>query len=120
MNEHCSPADVLFISMPWQWVASPSIQTGILTALLNQAGLNVRALSLNLDFLERCYMASDGVCEEIRLDDFHKMEDDLDWTGLDLWVFAVPPLISPSQSMDEEFFAHLKEKKVEEKSLLSH
>lgn len=79
-----STGTVVLASMPWTTVRAPSIQLGTITAILDRAGVPVRAAHLYVDFF-------DLVTE--RLPDAFADVDDFEQCGwlFGEWVFAVPP-----------------------------
>lgn len=58
---------VLLLSMPWEQLEYPSIQLGILLAVLERAGIPAETRSLNLDFMEHCAGATAELPADERL-----------------------------------------------------
>src|SRR5438045_3258863 len=51
---------VLLLSMPWDELEYPSIQLGILLAVLERAGIPAQTRSLNLDYMQHCVETTSG------------------------------------------------------------
>ena len=85
--------DVLLIAMPWQVLYLPSIQLGILQAVLERTGICTAVRSFNLAFMEHCRreMAARPEAEHITLDDYEAVGAERSFQGLGDWIFAVPP-----------------------------
>ena len=84
---------VLLLSMPWEELQFPSIQLGILQAVLDRAGISVAVRSMKLDFLDYCAAATadaPGV-DRLGLDEYGLI---VEWSrdvNLGDWIFSVPP-----------------------------
>lgn len=81
---------VLLLSMPWDELNYPSIQLGILRAVLERAGISAEVRSLNLDFMEHCLQATAGCPDEDRLsiNSYHAV---VRWSrdvSLGDWIFS--------------------------------
>ena len=98
--QSCSgQVDVVFISMPWAPVDAPSIQLGILKAILDQEGIHAETAHLNLAFLE--YLAAlEGRRVTYRQYKWIELQAQL---GLGEWTFAVPPLRENSEGDDRRY-----------------
>lgn len=100
---------VLLLSMPWDQLEYPSIQLGVLTSVLEGAGIPAEARSLNLDFMEHCVRATAARPEAERLwvRSYHGV---VRWSrdvSLGDWVFA--NALSPAAAADEGAYLALLE-----------
>ncbi len=91
---------VLLLAMPWARLEHPSIQLGLLKALLDRAGIASAQAHLYLDFsahLARCKPQLGSVdYDEVAN---HYFAGD--------WIFSVPPF-SPAGANDEDYIAFLR------------
>lgn len=76
---------VLLVAMPWAKVEHPSIQLGILHALLEQAGIECTPIFAYLRFMEHCARASSRA---LSVDDYNEIAVEY---FIGDWIFAVPP-----------------------------
>ena len=92
------PAEVVLVSMPWTVTRAPSIQLGILKALLDRAGLGAATVHAYVDFF-------DAVAR--RLGGRRLSVDTYDGFGefFGEWVFSVPPFRQPGPDDDEAWRA---------------
>lgn len=99
--------DVVLVTMPWDALHVPSLQLGILQAVLDRAGFTSRVRAFNLAFMEHLASAS-AVTREKRLtiDDYRLVA--MSFSGVGDWIFAIPPFRAPTADRDERFFAHLR------------
>jgi ribosomal peptide maturation radical SAM protein 1 len=105
---------VLLVAMPWHALTLPSIQLGILVAVLEQEGIPAQARSLMLSFMDHCLRETAGrpEGERIALDDYALVGEHFP-LGLGDWIFAVPPF-RDIPGRDVDYLAYLRERKVPE------
>ena len=77
--------DVILIAMPWASITYPSIQLGIVTALLDRAGVACAPMSLNLSFFE--YLAARPAADRLSLEQYDFIGE-ASGLGLGEWIFA--------------------------------
>jgi len=100
---------VLLLSMPWDQLEYPSIQLGVLTSVLERAGIPAEARSLNLDFMEHCVRATRGrpEAEQLSVRSYHGV---VRWSrdvSLGDWIFA--EALSPASDADVSAYLALLE-----------
>jgi hypothetical protein len=102
-----APAVVL-VSMPWDTLKSPSIQLGILRAVLDRAGVATETRSLKLAFMEHCRRATAERADDERpgVEDYERVGCQHSHVGLGDWIFAVPPFRQNTRERDEEYLAY--------------
>jgi ribosomal peptide maturation radical SAM protein 1 len=91
---------VLLVAMPWARLEHPSIQLGLLKAILDGRGIPSRQLHLYLDFVEHT-AARDPALGPAAYDEVatrHLVGD---------WIFAVPPFAPDSASTDRRYLGFL-------------
>ena len=101
---------VLLVSMPWDDLEYPSIQLGILAAVLEEAGIPAESRSASLDFMEHCAAADD----RLTLDSYGEV---LDWSrdwSLGDWIFSTAPGSPWAVEADEPFLTLVRESGVPE------
>lgn len=103
---------VFLVNMPWGSPGQPSIQLGILTAVLKRAGVPVQPLYLNVDFLE----AAAGLFETPRgwLQDYDEIASARYGLGLGEWIFTVPPFREADPAAETAYLGFLRGKGVTE------
>jgi magnesium-protoporphyrin IX monomethyl ester (oxidative) cyclase len=113
MNKKC---DVILAVLPWAPVTAPSIQLGLLKALLDREGIATKTAHLNVEFYK--FLGTKPDYEHLRLppsehDVLHLQ------SPLFTWVFAVPPVFTDTVAIDE-YMADERAKKVEPDELDKH
>lgn len=105
----------ILVAMPWEYLASPSIQLGILQQVLDNAGIRTEVRSLKLAFTEHCVTATAGrpQDEQIGPADYHTVAITHYGLGLGDWIFAVPPF-RDDPAGDDEYVAYLRRTDVPE------
>lgn len=99
--------DVLLISMPWASLNSPSIQLGILQAMLENNSISVGARHFNLNAMEYFRANFSGGTETFSIKDYEEIAE-VHWqVGLGDWIFAVPPYIEPDKERDKAYKLYL-------------
>ncbi len=80
------------VTMPWEMLEAPSIQLGIVQAVLERAGFEVEVRSLKLAFVAHCLSATAArpPGDRIGASDYKRVVERFD-VGLGDWIFAVPP-----------------------------
>ncbi|HTP20834.1 MAG TPA: RiPP maturation radical SAM C-methyltransferase [Solirubrobacteraceae bacterium] len=96
---------VLLLSMPWDQLEYPSIQLGILLAVLERAGVPAEVRSLNLDFMEHCLQATAAHADDDRLSisSYHAV---VMWSrdvSLGDWIFSTA-LRSPAPADEDDLY----------------
>jgi ribosomal peptide maturation radical SAM protein 1 len=99
---------VSLVTMPWEMLERPSIQLGIVQAVLERAGFEVEVHSLKLAFVEHCLLATADrpPSERIGLSNYKRVVERFD-VGLGDWIFAVPPF-HDTAAKDGEYLAYLR------------
>src|SRR5262245_2998500 len=100
MRRRLSSARVLLVAMPWARLEHPSIQLGLLKAILDARGIPSRQLHLYLDFVEHT-AARDPVLGPDAYDEVatrHLIGD---------WIFAVPPFAQDATSANRHYLDFL-------------
>jgi len=95
MNKNC---DVILAVLPWAPVTAPSIQLGLLKALLDREGIASKTAHLSVEFFK--YLRTKPDIEHLHLppwkhDVLHLL------SPLFSWVFAVPPIFTDTEAIDE-------------------
>lgn len=91
-------ADVILVSMPWTILRAPSIQLGLLKAVLDREGVRNEALHLYVDFLSTiAARVPDRRISIDRLETFGEIFGE--------WTFSVPPFRNTAPEEDESFRA---------------
>jgi ribosomal peptide maturation radical SAM protein 1 len=100
--------DVVLVSMPWDMLEIPSIQTGTLSAVLEREGVSVSTRAYKFDFIDRCVRETADRPEGERLAarDYLAVAHRCD-AALGDWVFAVPPFAPPRPRRDEDYLTLL-------------
>jgi ribosomal peptide maturation radical SAM protein 1 len=99
--------DVVLITMPWDALHVPSLQLGILHAVLDRAGVSSRICQFNLAFMEHLAAAAPATRgQPITAEDYRLVATS--FSGAGDWIFAIPPFRTPTPDQDQEFFAHLR------------
>lgn len=104
--------DIVLVAMPWDALYVPSLQLGILQAVLDRAGFSSRVRQLNLAFMEHLAAASAATRGQpltpltLTIDDYRLVATS--FSGVGDWIFAIPPFRAPTAEGDERFFAHLR------------
>jgi ribosomal peptide maturation radical SAM protein 1 len=91
---------VLLVAMPWARLEHPSIQLGLLKAILDGRGIPCRQLHLYLDFVEHT-AEHDPTLGPDAYDEVatrHLVGD---------WIFAVPPFVPDAASADSGYLGFL-------------
>jgi ribosomal peptide maturation radical SAM protein 1 len=117
-GKHAKRADVVLIAMPWQVLYLPSIQLGVLQAVLERAGIRTAVRSFNLAFMEHCRreMAARPEAEHITLDDYEAVAAERSFQGLGDWIFAVPPF-PDAPERDGRYLSGLREQGFTERTM---
>lgn len=101
---------MLLLSMPWEQLEYPSIQLGVLLAVLEGAGIPAETRSLNLDFMEHCAAATALLPEGERLS-VRSYRGVVRWSrdvSVGDWIFS-------KSDADEPYLDFLEESSVPEK-----
>jgi ribosomal peptide maturation radical SAM protein 1 len=106
--------DVLLVSMPWATLHSPSIQIGILKALLEAKGFSVAAHHFYLDAAEYLINVENTGGNKFTCDDYRSIAGQYCNFGLGDWIFAVPPYKNIDIEDDKNYCDYLKENYVSE------
>lgn len=101
-------AAVALVCMPWHVVRAPSIQLGILHALLRAHGISCASHSLYLQFADFVRRAGPGNGELLTLDEYFGLGDRWFLTGAGDFAFALPPVRRPDREADRRFLQHLR------------
>jgi ribosomal peptide maturation radical SAM protein 1 len=94
---------VALVSMPWQALDSPSLQVGLLSALLEDGGVPHREFSMHLglmDFLAGCH---GGEKQPFSPDDYRQIADRWADIAVGDWIFATEELRAPSPQKDRRY-----------------
>lgn len=104
------PAPVLLVSMPWEELEYPSIQLGLLLAVLRAAGITAATQSLKFDFMEHCIAATADrpVHERLGVADYRTVVEWSRHVSVGDWIFTVPPFRLPDAALDDEYLAFLR------------
>jgi ribosomal peptide maturation radical SAM protein 1 len=94
--------------MPWGVLRFPSIQLGILSAILERDDVAVETRTFSFDWME--HLQKGGFTTT----DYKVVSEDHRHVGLGDWVFAVPPFRDESPELDDEYRALLKDEGVED------
>jgi ribosomal peptide maturation radical SAM protein 1 len=110
---------VVLVAMPWAALFNPSIQIGILTAVVERAGFTAFPRSYFLTFMELLWSRTRhlGEAEQIDTSDYQYVSERLDKLGCGDWLFATPEFNPNAERDAEAYHAFLREAKVKEKSL---
>jgi ribosomal peptide maturation radical SAM protein 1 len=87
---------VVLVSMPWLSPSMPSIQLGILKAVLERRGVSAQCRSYHLAFMD--YLTSLGF--PFSPSENAQVGSEFFTVGLGDWIFAVPPFRSPRSDHD--------------------
>jgi ribosomal peptide maturation radical SAM protein 1 len=90
-----APAPIQLVSMPWTVTRAPSIQLGLLKALLDRAGLSAGTCHFYVDFF-------DAVAQKLGRRRVSTDTYDAFGERLGEWAFAVPPLRAHPTAPDDE------------------
>ena len=100
--------------MPWDSLTNPSIQLGIVKAVLSRAGISATNLFLNLRWMSRLVLETERDRTPITMDDYADVAGEYYPVGLGDWLFAVPPFAPASEERDQAYLAYLREKGIQE------
>src|SRR5262245_58562366 len=89
---------VLLIAMPWEH--GPSIQLGVLHALLERNGVAVASRSLFVDAMMHFTRATPGPGPRVRFTDYIQIASRHFDVGLGDWIFAVPPFADDTRDVE--------------------
>jgi ribosomal peptide maturation radical SAM protein 1 len=98
-----STCDVLLVWMPWGALKFPSIQIGILGAILEREQVAVGARTFSLDWMELLHR------HELSTEVYRAVSHEYRHVGLGDWIFSTPPYRSNSLESDLEYRALLME-----------
>lgn len=101
---------VLLISMPWHQIKTPSIQLGILKAVLDRHQIQTECKTYSLAFME--YLAS--IALPFSYDEYNEVGDTCFGLGLGDWIFAVPPFRTCNIADDTKYVDFLRGQGVRE------
>lgn len=114
-NTHNTPQpanniDVVLAVLPWAPLDTPSIQLGLLKAVMEREGISTRNVHLNVEFFKflRQHSISSGIDKITHHHDALK-----DISPVSGWTFAVPPLFTDEKAI-AEYFHSLKENMTDE------
>ncbi len=98
-----SPATrpVVLVAMPWANLNQPSLQIGLLAALLERSGIAARAMHLNVEFFN--FVSRAGSRPFSALDYLQRTN----YSALSDFIFFVPPLLTPDHGEAEAAFFEL-------------
>jgi hypothetical protein len=104
------PAPVLLVSMPWEDLEYPSIQLGLLLAVLRRSGIHTETRSLKFDFMEHCISATAerAAAERLGVSDYRTVVEWSRHVSLGDWIFTVPPFRPVDSARDDEYLAYLR------------
>jgi ribosomal peptide maturation radical SAM protein 1 len=102
---------VLLVSMPWEDLEYPSLQLGILGAVLRNARIDAETRPLKFDFMEHCVSATSGrpAGERLGVGEYRTIVDWSRHVSLGDWIFTIPPFRPPDPAFDEEYLEFLRE-----------
>ncbi|MCA8948879.1 MAG: RiPP maturation radical SAM C-methyltransferase, partial [Planctomycetes bacterium] len=100
---------VALVCMPWQPLEAPSIQLGILHALLARAGIACRSHSLHLELMAFLRSAGKDGGPLLTVGDYRVVGDFLFMHAPGEWVFANPPVRRHDRREDRRYLRLLKQ-----------
>jgi ribosomal peptide maturation radical SAM protein 1 len=108
-----STVDISVIAMPWASLETPSIQLGIVTAMLEKRGFRVKAHSL---YLDACELFVQNAVIPLHLGLSHcQYIANRGWrVGLGDWIFATATFTGADSDRDEEYCRYLRDEGVPE------
>lgn len=101
-------ADVALVCMPWHVARSPSIQLGILAAVLRDRGVRCASHSLYLEFADFVRRAGRAGAGLLTLDEYFALGDRWFMTGAGDFVFAVPAVRREDRAADRRTLQRLR------------
>ncbi|MEZ5966771.1 MAG: RiPP maturation radical SAM C-methyltransferase [Planctomycetota bacterium] len=104
---------VSLVCMPWHALAAPSIQLGILQAVLQDAGVACTSHSSFLQFLHHLGAPRGPLTPE----DYLELGDRWFMHGTGEWVFALPPVRRVDAARDREYLAGLRRAGVSQRAV---
>lgn len=96
--------DVVLAVLPWAPINAPSIQLGLLKAVLDREGISTRTAHLNVEFYKFLQAA----------DKPHLFDGIREISGASSWIFAIPPVFENIKTIDDHL-ARIKKNAVEDK-----
>jgi ribosomal peptide maturation radical SAM protein 1 len=99
--------DVLLISMPWCSLYNPSIQTGVLAAVLNKEGVAAACRSYQIDFYDWLASADNGGGPGFAASDYLEISVGGVAQGMGDWCFAEAAFGDDRTSPDPHYLAML-------------
>lgn len=95
MNKKC---DVVLAVLPWAPVTAPSIQLGLLKALLDREGIETKTAHLNVEFYKHLRTKPDYKPLQTPPSEHDVLHLQ---SPLFTWIFAVPPVFTDTEAIDE-------------------
>ncbi|MFT7487085.1 MAG: ribosomal peptide maturation radical SAM protein 1, partial [Candidatus Paceibacteria bacterium] len=94
---------VALISMPWQALDSPSLQVGLLAALLDQESIPHQEFSLHLAFMDFLEQVHGKEKQPFTADNYRHISDRWADAAVGDWVFATEDVRASSPQKDRRF-----------------
>src|SRR5262245_57250970 len=96
--------EVAVVAMPWNQLAFPSIQIGILKRCLEEAGISAAPRSLYLAAMQHFASSGDDAAE---VADYDAVVTSYSY-GLGDWIFTVPPYREANPDRDAAYLDYLR------------
>lgn len=101
---HVSTArGVALVSMPWQALDAPSLQVGLLAAVLERAGIACTSHSFHLELQAFATRRAARVTAPFGTADYREVADRWAELAVGDWVFTVPSVRAPSSAKDRAY-----------------
>lgn len=92
--------DIVLAVLPWAPTDTPSIQLGLLKSVLDREGLSSRTAHLNVEFYT--FLKNKPICTAIeKVTQYHEGLKEI--SPISKWLFAVPPLFSDQNTIENHF-----------------
>jgi magnesium-protoporphyrin IX monomethyl ester (oxidative) cyclase len=114
MGEHTS-YDVVLAVLPWAPIDAPSIQLGLLKAVLDREGISTRTAHLNVEFY-KFLQAAAKTSKTLRVPGAPHLFDAIrEISAASSWIFAIPPVFENIKTIDDHL-AQIKKNGIEDET----
>ena len=96
-------APIALVSMPWQALDSPSLQVGLLAALLDNAEIPHREFSLHLGLMDFLAKVHGSEKQPFTPDDYRQISDRWAEVAVGDWIFATEDVRAASPPRDKRY-----------------
>jgi len=108
MSQHCQ-YDVVLVVLPWAPIDTPSIQLGLLKAILDREGISTQTAHLNVEFY-KFLQAAAKTSKTLRGLGVPNLFDRVrEISAACSWIFAIPPVFENIKTIDDHLAQIMKD-----------